>query len=514
MTHTMNHTITDTMTDQRDQALIGRAPTGLYIDGHWGDAAGGGRFDVIDPSRGSVLTSVADARPEDGDRALAAAHRAQRSWGRTPARVRAEVLRRAFEQVTAQADDFALMMTLEMGKPLAEAHGEVAYGAEFLRWFSEEAPRISGRYATAPDGANRLMVVKRPVGPCLFITPWNFPLAMATRKIAPAVAAGCTMVLKPAELTPLTALLLAHVLEEAGLPPGVLNVIPTTDPGAVTGPLLKDDRLRKLSFTGSTPVGRRLIADSADQVLRVSMELGGNAPFIVFEDADLPAAVEGALVAKLRNGGEACVAANRFLVHRSLIGAFGTALAERMRDYTTGRGTDPASRLGPLINEAAVDKVTRLVDGAVDDGATLALGGKRVPGDGYFFAPTVLTDVPSQSRILKEEIFGPVAPLVAFDTEDDAVRLANATPFGLVCFVYTTDLNRGLRMAERLETGMLGLNTGVVSNPAAPFGGVKQSGLGREGGREGIEEYLETCYIGIADPFTDPFTGPPAGAQT
>ena len=493
--------MTAAVTDDTEQSLVARTPTGLYIAGQWTEAQGGARFDVVDPSTARVLTTVADARPTDGARALEAAHAAQASWGRTPPRARGEILRRAFELVTARADDFALTMTLEMGKPLVEAHGEVAYGAEFLRWFSEEAPRVSGSYAVAPDGANRLLVTKRPVGPCLFITPWNFPLAMATRKIAPAIAAGCTMVLKPAELTPLTALLLTEVMEEAGLPAGVLNVIPTTDPGGVTGPLLKDDRLRKLSFTGSTPVGRRLIADSADQVLRVSMELGGNAPFVVFEDADLDAAVEGALVAKLRNGGEACVAANRFLVHRSLADEFGRRLAERMGAYTVGRGTDPATRLGPLINEAAVDKVSRLVEGAVADGARLALGGRPVPGPGYFFAPTVVTDVPAGSAILEEEVFGPVASVVAFDSEDEAVEIANATPFGLVCFVYTSDLNRGLRMAERLETGMLGLNTGVVSNPAAPFGGVKQSGLGREGGREGIEEYLETCYVGIADPF-------------
>ena len=492
---------TTAVTDQSERALLARIPTGLYIDGRWTEAADGGRFEVIDPSNETVLTTVADARPDDGYRALAAAHAAQPSWARTPPRVRAEILRQAFELVTIRSDDFALMMTLEMGKPLAEAHGEVGYGAEFLRWFGEEAPRISGRYSTAPDGANRLLVTKRPVGPCLFITPWNFPLAMATRKIAPALAAGCTMVLKPAELTPLTALLLTEVLEDAGLPPGVLNVIPTTDPAAVTGPLLKDERLRKLSFTGSTPVGRRLIADSADQVLRLSMELGGNAPFIVFEDADLDAAVDGALVAKLRNGGEACVAANRFLVHRSLADEFGRMLAERMSDVPVGRGTEPSSRLGPLINAAAVAKVERLVDGAVAGGAHLALGGRRLDGPGYFFSPTVLTDVPPGSEILDEEIFGPVASVVAFDTEDEAVRLANATPFGLVCFVYTRDLDRGLRMSERLETGMLGLNTGVVSNPAAPFGGVKQSGLGREGGSEGIEEYLETCYVGIADPF-------------
>jgi len=494
-----------------ERDLLSRIPVQLYIDGRWSPPGGGASFEVVDPSSGAVLARVADATPADGKRALAAAAAAQAGWGSTPPRVRSEILRRAFEMLTARADDFALTMTLEMGKPLAEARGEVAYGAEFLRWFSEEAPRISGQYSTAPDGANRLLVTKRPVGPCLFITPWNFPLAMATRKIAPAIAAGCTMVLKPAELTPLTALLLTEVLADAGLPAGVLNVIPTTDPGGVTGPLLRDDRLRKLSFTGSTAVGRRLIADSAEQVLRVSMELGGNAPFIVFEDADLDAAVDGALVAKLRNGGEACVAANRFLVHRSLAAEFASRLAARMAGFTVGRGTDPATRLGPLINEAAVAKVQRLVDSAVAAGSRVTLGGSAVPGPGYFFAPTVLTDVPLDAQILDEEIFGPVASIVVFDTEDEAVAMANSTPFGLVCFIYTRDLDRGLRMGERLETGMLGVNTGVVSNPAAPFGGVKQSGLGREGGREGIEEYLETCYVGIFDPFAQRAVAPPDG---
>jgi succinate-semialdehyde dehydrogenase/glutarate-semialdehyde dehydrogenase len=484
-----------------ERQLIERVPTSLYIDGRWRPASSGSTFTVVDPSTGDALTEVADATPEDGQAALDAAHRAQRGWAKTPPRVRAEILRRAFELVTARADEFALTMTLEMGKPLAESRGEVAYGAEFLRWFSEEAPRISGRYSTAPDGANRLLVVKRPVGPCLFITPWNFPLAMATRKIAPAIAAGCTMVLKPAALTPLTALLLTQVFEEAGLPPGVLNVIPTTSAGKVTGPLIKDPRLRKLSFTGSTEVGRRLIADSAEQVLRVSMELGGNAPFIVFDDADIPAAVSGGILAKMRNGGEACVAANRFLVHETVAEEFTTAFVERMRDFRAARGTEPESTIGPLVDEATRSKVASLVAGAIEDGATVALGGENIPGPGYFYQPTVLTGVPAGARILDEEIFGPVAPITTFRTEAEAIRLANGTPFGLVCFAYTRDLNRALRLAEELDTGMLGINAGVVSNPAAPFGGVKQSGLGREGGFEGIDEYLETRYVGIADPF-------------
>lgn len=490
------------MTDPAAEAeLMARTPTGLFIGGQWRDAEGGAVFDVQDPSTGAVLAHVANASARDGDDALAAAHAAQESWGRTPARVRGEILRRAFELVRERSEDLALLMTMEMGKPLAESKGEVAYANEFLRWFAEEAPRIAGRYSTSPDGAARLLVTKRPVGPSLMITPWNFPLAMATRKIAPAVAAGCTMILKPAELTPLTALYFTQLMMEAGLPDGVLNVIPTTNPGGVTGPLLADPRLRKLSFTGSNAVGSRLMAASAQQILRVSMELGGNAPFIVFPDADLDAAVAGALLAKLRNGGEACVAANRFLVHESVAAEFSERFAQAMAAYQVGRGTEPGTTLGPLINEAAVAKVQRLVDDAVAAGAVVALGGSALDRPGFFFAPTVLTDVPAHAAIAHEEIFGPVAAIQTFADESEAVAAANATPFGLVCFVYTQDLNRALRMAERLETGMLGVNTGVVSNAAAPFGGVKSSGLGREGGLEGIGEYLETVYVAIADPF-------------
>ncbi|MGV3712026.1 NAD-dependent succinate-semialdehyde dehydrogenase [Pseudolysinimonas sp.] len=492
---------TTPVTAERERELLGRVPTGLLFGDGWSAAEDGATFPVVDPATGQAIAHVADASPADGARALDAAAAAQEGWAATAPRERAEILRRAFELVTARTDDLALLMTLEMGKPLAESRGEVAYGAEFLRWFSEEAPRISGRYATAPDGANRLMVLKRPVGPCLFITPWNFPLAMATRKIAPAIAAGCTMVLKPAALTPLTALYFAELLREAGLPDGVLTVIPTTRAGAVTAPLIRDPRLRKLSFTGSTEVGRRLIADSAEQVLRVSMELGGNAPFLVFDDADLDRAVAGAVLAKMRNGGEACVAANRFLVQRGIAERFTQAFTERMRGFRVARGTEPGSTMGPLVDEPTRTKVAELVAGAVEDGARVALGGRAVDGPGYFYEPTVLTDVPADARILDEEIFGPVAPIVVFDTEEEAVTLANATPFGLVAFAFTSDLNRGLRLAERIETGMFGLNAGVVSNPAAPFGGVKQSGLGREGGFEGIDEYLETRYVGIADPF-------------
>lgn len=488
-------------TSDKEQKLLDSLPTGLFISGKWREASGQGTFDVQDPATGKTLLSIADATPQDGMDALAAADEAQESWGSTAPRERGEILRRAFEAVHARTEDFALLMTLEMGKTLAEARGEVTYGAEFLRWFSEEAPRIAGRYSTAPDGKARLMVLKRPVGPSLFITPWNFPLAMATRKIAPAIAAGCTMVIKPATLTPLTTLLFAKILEEVGLPPGVLNVIQTSKASPVTGPLIKDSRLRKLSFTGSTEVGKRLIADSADQVLRTSMELGGNAPFLVFADADLDAAVNGAMLAKLRNIGEACTAANRFYVEESVVKEFSEKLAERMKALQLGRGTEDSSDLGPLIDQPSREKVQELVDDTVSRGARVLTGGKPVEGPGYFYEPTVLADVPLDSRVLKEEIFGPVAPIVSFTTEDDAIRMANDTEFGLIGYVFTTDLNRTLRLAEKLQTGMLGMNSGVVSNPAAPFGGIKQSGTGREGGIEGIEEYLETRYIGLADPF-------------
>ena len=489
---------------QRERALLESVPTGLFINGEWRASADSSTFAVEDPATGLVLTRVANARPVDGLEALDAAVQTQAEWAATPPRARGEILRRGFDAVIARADDFALLMTLEMGKSLAEARGEVAYGAEFLRWFSEEAVRISGRYTMAPDGNSRLLVLKKPVGPSLFITPWNFPLAMATRKIAPAIAAGCTMVVKPAALTPLTTLLFAQVMQEAGLPSGVLNVIPTSTAGAVTGPLIADPRLRKLSFTGSTEVGRNLLAAASQTVLRTSMELGGNAPFLVFDDADVDAAVAGALAAKLRNIGEACTAANRFYVQESIAPEFSRRLAEKMAEMSIARGTEDGAQLGPLIDSASRDKVQSLVDDAVSRGATVLTGGRVVPGAGYFFEPTVLTDVQPGSRVFDEEIFGPVAPIATFATEDEAIERANATPFGLIAYAFTTDLARSLRLAERLETGMLGLNSGVISNPAAPFGGVKQSGLGREGGLEGIDEYLETTYVGIANPFALP----------
>jgi succinate-semialdehyde dehydrogenase/glutarate-semialdehyde dehydrogenase len=485
----------------RENDLLATVPTELFIAGQWRAATEGRVFDIDDPSTGKVLLSIADAGPADGRAALEAAVQTQNSWATVPPRERGEILRRAFELVTARAEDFALLMTLEMGKPLDEARGEVTYGAEFLRWFSEEAVRVSGRYSVAPDGKSRLLVTKKPVGPCLLITPWNFPLAMATRKIAPAIAAGCTMVLKPANLTPLTSMLFAKVLEEAGLPAGVLNVIPTSTAGEVTGPLIKDGRLRKLSFTGSTPVGRQLLKDAAETVLRTSMELGGNAPFIVFEDADLDAAVEGAMAAKLRNMGEACTAANRFIVHESVADEFAAKFAQKMSARVIGRGTEETSTIGPLIDRKSRDKVHELVTGALAQGATALTGGDIVEGAGYFYHPTVLSGVRPESEILQQEIFGPVAPVTRFASEDEAIRLANNTEYGLAAYVYTRDINRSIRIGERIECGMLGLNTGVISNAAAPFGGVKQSGLGREGGTEGISEYQTIQYMGIADPY-------------
>ena len=488
------------ITSADEKRVLDLVPTKLYLNGQWVDAEGGKTLDVFDPATGKKLLAIADASYADGQKAIEAAHNAQESWAKTAPRVRAEILRAAFEKVTAMSDDFATLMSLEMGKPFAEAKGEVAYGAEFLRWFSEEAPRINGRYTTAPDGKNRLMVLKRPVGPALLITPWNFPLAMATRKIGPAIAAGCTSILKPAALTPLTSQLFVKVLEEVGLPAGVVNLIPTTSAGEVTGPIIKDSRLRKLSFTGSTPVGKRLIADAADQVLKVSMELGGNAPFLVFEDADVDAAVEGAMLAKLRNMGEACTAANRFLVHESVVDEFAKKLNQKMSALTLGRGVAEGTNIGPLIDEKSRQGVHALVEDARAKGAEVLTGGEIPSGEGYFYPPTVLKSVPESCEILQNEIFGPVAPICSFKDEDEAVRMANNTEYGLVAYAFTKDLNRGLRLAERLEVGMFGLNTGLVSNPAGPFGGVKQSGLGREGSQEGIEEYLETVYVGIADP--------------
>ena len=480
-----------------ERAVLDPIPKRLLIGGRWREASGGGTLTVEDPATGEALCAVADATVEDGLAALDAATSAQAAWAAHPPRERGEILRRAFESVTAQADDLALLMTLEMGKPLAESRAEVAYGADFLRWFSEEAVRIRGDYSVAPSGKGRLLTMRQPVGPCILITPWNFPLAMATRKIAPAIAAGCTMVLKPAAQTPLCSLAFAGILEAAGLPEGVLNVITTSTSGKVMEPLIRDPRARKLSFTGSTEVGRKLIEQSAEQVLRVSMELGGNAPFLVFEDADLDAAVEAAMLAKMRNMGEACTSANRFHVAASVAGDFTEGLAARMARLKVGRGTESDSQVGPLIDGTGRAKVEELVADATASGAKVVIGGKALPGGGYFYQPTVLGDVPAGARVLREEIFGPVAPVSEFSTEDEAIAAANQTEYGLVAYVFTKDLARAFRVIERLETGMVGLNQGIVSNAAAPFGGVKQSGFGREGGAEGIKEYLEIKYVAL-----------------
>jgi succinate-semialdehyde dehydrogenase / glutarate-semialdehyde dehydrogenase len=488
------------MTGERERAVLEWVPTDLYIDGRWRAAAAGGTLAVEDPATAEPLVHVADAHAQDALDALAAAAGAQASWAAHPPRERGEILRRAYEAIVAQTEDLALLMTLEMGKAVAESRAEIGYAAEFFRWFSEEAVRVHGRYMVNTTGKGRILTMRQPVGPCVFVTPWNFPTAMGTRKIAPAIAAGCTMVVKPAKQTPLSMLALTQILEQAGLPAGVLNVITASSAGAVIEPLLKDPRTRKLSFTGSTEVGRTLIEQSAQQVLRVSMELGGNAPFLVFEDADLDAAVEGALLAKMRNVGEACTAANRFHVHQSLADEFSRRLAERMGALKVGRGTEPGVDVGPLIDEDQRAKVTELVGDAVTRGARVLVGGERLSGSaypGYFFEPTVLADVPDDARLLREEIFGPVAPVATFTTDEQALAAANRTEYGLVAYVYTRDLERALRVSEGIESGMIGLNQGVVSNPAAPFGGVKQSGFGREGGFEGIGEYLETKYVAV-----------------
>ncbi|WP_156251399.1 NAD-dependent succinate-semialdehyde dehydrogenase [Pseudactinotalea terrae] len=489
------------MTSSEETALLAAVPDGLFIGGRWRPAEDGRTLAVSDPATGEVIKEIADASVADGTAAMDAACEAFPSWSRTPARERAEILRRAFDLLQQRAEELALLMTLEMGKPLAESRGEVTYGGEFLRWFSEEAVRVHGRYGTNPEGTGRMIVTQHPVGPCFLITPWNFPLAMATRKIAPALAAGCTVVVKPAALTPLTTSFFTQILVDAGLPDGVVNVINTSSSGEVSEPIITDPRLRKLSFTGSTGVGRALLEQAATGVLRTSMELGGNAPFVVFDDADLDKAVDGALLAKFRNIGQACTAANRFIVHRDVAEEFARRVTERVRSFSTGRGTEEGVTIGPLIDDKAVGKADALVSDAVERGATVRTGGSRIEGPGSFYEATVLSDVQAGSAILREEIFGPVLAIVAFDDEDDAVRIANDTEFGLVSYVFTRDLARGQRMIERLETGMMGLNVGVVSNAAAPFGGWKQSGLGREGGFEGIGEYLETKYTLTPDPF-------------
>ncbi|BDS49456.1 NAD-dependent succinate-semialdehyde dehydrogenase [Rhodoluna sp. KAS3] len=481
--------------------LLAKVPTGLYIDGQWVEGRGDNAIEVEDPATGKVLLEIANANAQDGLAALAAADAAQAKWAKTAPRERAEILRRTFDLVRERAEEFAMLISLEMGKPIAEARGEVTYGNEFLRWFSEEAVRITGRYGSSPEGTGRMLVAKRPVGPAFAITPWNFPLAMATRKIGPALAAGCTIVVKPAELTPLTTLLLVKTFEEAGVPAGVINVITTSTSAATSAPIISDRRLRKITFTGSTAVGRKLLEQSAERVLRTSMELGGNAPFLVFADADLDSAVNGAMLAKMRNIGQACTAANRFIVHESVAEEFAHRFAARMGQLQLGRGLDADTTCGPVIDQRARANMERLVEATVREGGQVITGGQSVAGDGYFFTPTVIDNVQPGSTILKEEIFGPVAPIVRFKTEDEAVALANDTEYGLISYAFTQDLKRGLRLVESLDTGMTGLNTGLVSNAAAPFGGVKESGTGREGGLEGIQEYLETKYVMTPDPF-------------
>jgi succinate-semialdehyde dehydrogenase/glutarate-semialdehyde dehydrogenase len=483
------------MSNPEVERLLASVPTGLWIGGHERPASS--TFDVLNPADDEVLISVGNATADDALAAMDAACAVQDTWAATPARERGEVLRSVFEMIIDRAEDFATLMTLEMGKVLAESMGEVKYGAEFFRWFAEEAVRIGGRYTPSPAGTGRIIVTKQPVGPCYAITPWNFPLAMGTRKIGPALAAGCTMIVKPAQETPLTMLLLAKLMAEAGLPSGVLSVLATNKPREVTTALIDDGRLRKLTFTGSTGVGKALVKQSADKLLRTSMELGGNAPFVVFDDADVDAAVEGAMLAKMRNGGEACTAANRFYIANPLIDDFTDKFVKRMGELNLGNGLDPATKLGPLINANQLATVQELVDDAVDKGATVAVGGQAPGGPGNFYPATVLVGVPAGARILKEEVFGPVAPIVGFDTEEQGIAAANDTEYGLAAYIFTESLDRALRVAESLEAGMVGVNRGVISDPAAPFGGVKESGFGREGGYEGIEEYLDIKYIAL-----------------
>jgi succinate-semialdehyde dehydrogenase / glutarate-semialdehyde dehydrogenase len=484
-------------TTQDEKRVVAAAPSQLFIGGEWRDSSSGKTFGIEDPATGEILCEIADGTVDDARSALDAAVAAQSDWAATAPRDRGEILRRAFELMTERAADLGLLMTLEMGKPLAESSAEITYAAEFLRWFSEQGVRIDGRYAVNPAGAGRLLVMKQPIGPCLLITPWNFPTAMGTRKIGPAIAAGCTMVVKPAQQTPLSMLALAALLREAGLPDGVLNVVTTTRASDVTGPLFDDDRLRKMSFTGSTPVGKALMKLASNKLIKCSMELGGNAPFLVFGDADLDHAVDQAVIAKMRNGGESCVAANRFHVHSSVAEEFAARLTDRLAAMKVARGTEDGSQVGPLIDGIQRDKVAELVDDAVGKGAKVLTGGSQVGDRGYFYAPTVLSGISEDATLLTEEIFGPVAPVKTFDTDEEAIAAANATEFGLVAYAFTRDLNRALRVAEGLEVGMMGLNKGLVSNAAAPFGGIKESGFGREGGLEGIEEYLTTKYVAI-----------------
>ncbi|WP_138445417.1 NAD-dependent succinate-semialdehyde dehydrogenase [Sinomonas susongensis] len=493
----MTTNVSEPRTSERAREAIAKLSTGVFIDGQWGEAASGARFNVVNPATEEVIATVADGGPEDARRAIETAGRVQKDWAKTAPRERSEILRRAYNLIMARQDELALIMTTEMGKPLAEAKGEVAYAAEYFRWFSEEAVRIGGDFGTSGDGKNRMLVSREPVGPCVFVTPWNFPLAMGTRKLGPAIAAGCTVVFKPAALTPLSSLALVDILVEAGLPAGVVNVVCTTKASSVVTPWMSSGIARKVSFTGSTEVGVRLLQQAAQHVMRSSMELGGNAPFIVFEDADLDRAVEGAVAAKMRNMGEACTAANRIFVQRPVAEEFARRLAARLGALSVGDGAEAGTDVGPLVEEKALRKVQELVHDAVAKGAKVVCGGNRPERPGFFYAPTVLSDVSPEADLMTEEIFGPVAPVVPFDTEEEALRMANDTPFGLVGYLFTQDLDRSFRVGEALEVGMVGLNTGIVANPAAPFGGVKASGLGREGGRMGIDEFLEYKYMAV-----------------
>jgi succinate-semialdehyde dehydrogenase/glutarate-semialdehyde dehydrogenase len=472
------------------------APTRLLIGGQW-SAGRQGVLPVINPATEEPIAEVADAGVEDALEAVDAAAAALPGWAARPPRERGECLRRAWALMTERSESLARLMVAENGKVLPDARAEITYAAEFFRWYAEEAVRNEGAFSVAPSGANRILVSRQPVGVSVLITPWNFPAAMATRKIGPALAAGCTVVLKPAKETPLTALAVADILREAGVPDGVVNVLPTSRPGPMTEAMLADPRVRKLSFTGSTEVGRRLLKTAADTVINCSMELGGNAPFLVFEDADIDAAVAGAFVAKMRNGGEACTAANRFYVHEAVADEFSARLAARLAAVRVGPGLEDGVELGPLVNADTRDKVASLVQAAVRDGGKVVLGGEAPKRPGYFYAATVLDGVPPGAGILSEEIFGPVAPIVRFASQDEAIALANNTEYGLVSYLYSADLRRSLQVAEALEAGMVGINRGMVSDPAAPFGGVKQSGLGREGGHDGLLEFTETKYIAV-----------------
>lgn len=485
------------MSNRDIQSIIESVPTGIYIGGQWREGSGGRTYDVLNPATEEVIATLSAADESDGKAALDAAVTAQREWAATAPRKRADLLWAAFNRVMELKDEFAAVMTAEMGKPLDQAHGEVTYGAEFLRWFAEAATHVSGQYYPTPEGNIQVITTKRPVGPCLMITPWNFPLAMATRKIAPALAAGCTVILKPSHDTPLTSHLFVNVLHEVGVPAGVVNLISTDTTREVTGPLIQDPRLRKISFTGSTQVGRALLREAAENVLRTSMELGGLAPFIVFEDADLDIAIPAAVATKMRNMGEACNAASRFYVHRSLEEEFTKRLTEEMEKLRVGDGFEEGTDVGPIVSQRQLDSVTDLVERSIAAGGQVRTGGKRVDGVGFFFPPTVISVKGHDNPLLQEEIFGPVAPVFAFDTEEEALELANASEYGLAGYVYTRDLQRIIRLGERLEVGMIGVNSQTISNASAPFGGVKASGLGREGGAEGIEEFLETIYLGI-----------------